>query len=138
MKDCNVFSLGTHLKDPLSHEYVIKLKHNQTKEEIIFFKILTQVLKSSFPYFVGCVGKQVPVTHRKGFFILDFYIAKIRTAFEIDGGYHWNSEQLDKDLRRDSILEKEKNIIALHFPNSDIFSKINGISHFNTTSPCSN
>ena len=106
-----------------AHEYTLRLKRNQTKEELKFYRILKKCVESNFPELTHGIGKQVPIRHPRGFYVLDFYIGSIKMAFEIDGGYHWKSKQLDKALKRDSFLEYYKNIKVLHLPNSDINNK---------------
>jgi len=103
-----------------SHKYVLHLKRNQTREELKFYRLLKRCILENFPHMQHCVGKQVPISHPRGFYILDFYIGTLRLAFEIDGKYHWNDKQLDKDLKRDSFLKYEKSIIVHHIPNVDL------------------
>ena len=107
-------------KDLLSHRFVLKLKRNQTPSELKFYKLLKECIAENFPELVGYVGKQVPISHPRGFYILDFYIGRIKIAFEIDGGYHWSDKQLGKDLKRDSFFEYKKNIKMHHIPNNDL------------------
>ena len=42
--------------------------------------------------------------HPVGDYVLDFYCAKARTAFEIDGIAHDMADRPDRDLRRDAWL----------------------------------
>lgn len=107
-------------KDLGSHEWVLKLRRNQTKEELKFGRLLKKCLQENFPELQHCYGKQVPIRHDRGFYILDFYIGKLKLGFEIDGGYHWSDKQLDKDLKRDHVLSSEKSIIVHHIPNSAV------------------
>jgi len=105
------------------HRYVLKLKGNQTKEELKFGRILKKCLQENFPELQHCYGKQIPIRHPRGFYILDFYIGAIKLGFEIDGGYHWGDKQLDKDLKRDNFLKSEKSIILRHIPNIAVYNK---------------
>lgn len=107
----------------IQHPYVTELKHAQTKAEIRFFHILQRVIKEFYPDYRDSVQKQVPIRHSKGFFIIDFYIGALQIGFEIDGGYHWQSHQLDQDLRRDEILHKEKHIKLYHFGNDTVLGR---------------
>ena len=100
------------------HKYRNALKCNQTISEIQFWKILQNCLLKHYPGLANHVMKQAPIKHDKGFYILDFYIGSLRLAFEIDGGYHWQSKQLNKDLKRDTFLTNERRIIVHHIPNS--------------------
>ena len=104
--------------DLQQHKYVRELKQNQTKAERKFKRFLLRCLKDNFPTLGFCT--QVPIRHDRGFYILDFYIGRLKMAFEIDGEYHWQSNQLDKDLKRDAFLQKERYIKVYHIPNKDI------------------
>ena len=106
-------------KELSGHEYVIRLKHAQTESELMFFKILQNCLVRHFPLLASHIQKQVPIRHDFGFYIIDFYIGLLRLGFEIDGGYHWQSDQLDKDLKRDTALSK-RGIRLRHIPNDDV------------------
>jgi len=101
------------------HKYVKELKQHQTKAERKFFKLLLRCLRDNFPELPPGAGVQVPIRHSRGFYVLDFYIGCIKLAFEIDGGYHWQNNQLDRDLKRDATLQKEKHIRVYHIPNRD-------------------
>ena len=103
-----------------AHPYRKQLVNNQTKSELKFWRLLQAVLKEHFPHMQHNVMKQATINHPRGFYILDFYIGKLKVAFEIDGGYHWGSKQLDKDLKRDSFLTYEKGIKVYHIPNNDL------------------
>lgn len=105
-----------------SHEYVIKLKHNQTPSELRFGRILKQCIEDELPRYVGCIGKQIPFSHEYGFYIVDFYIGALKLGFEIDGGYHWGDKQINKDLKRDEFFLRNKNILLVHIPNSRLDS----------------
>ena len=109
-------------KDLGSHKWVLQAKRNQTKEELKFGRLLKTCLQENFPELQHCYGKQVPIRHPRGFYILDFYIGQIKLGFEIDGGYHWGSKQLDKDLKRDRFLAAEKSIVLCHIPNSAVIN----------------
>lgn len=111
------------MPDDSQHPYVRELRRNQTPAERKFFKLLHQCLLDNFPDLYGGVGKQVLLRHDKGFYILDFYIGKIKLAFEIDGKYHWGDKQLDKDLKRDTFLENSKNIMMVHISNNRVLNK---------------
>lgn len=106
-----------------SHPFVRELKANQTPAELKFNKLLKKLLKEHFSEYKILVNAQVPITHSKGFYILDFHLGTIKTAFEVDGGYHWESDQLDRDLKRDEVLKKEKGIVVYHISNNRIMAK---------------
>jgi len=57
-----------------------------------------------------------------GAFILDFYAKYPKLCIELDGGYHFTSEQQHKDLNRDTYLET-LGITVLRFTNLDILQQ---------------
>lgn len=97
--------------------YARRMKNNPTQSELLFYKRLKKVLKEHYPYIRPYV--QHPFSHPRGWYIIDFYLGSIRLGFEIDGGYHWNNKQLDKDLERDSFFDS-KDIKLMHIPNTRI------------------
>lgn len=102
----------------VQHEYVQKLRQNQTPSELRFKHLLSDLARETFPslsYF-----KQSPFRHDKGFYIVDFLLPHLKLGFELDGGYHF--KQIDKDLKRDYFF-MSKNIVLYHFPNSFILRK---------------
>jgi ATP-dependent DNA helicase RecG len=42
------------------------------------------------------------------FVLVDFYLSSFNVGIEVDGGYHNTSEQMEKDLKRQSILDKRR------------------------------
>ncbi len=57
-----------------------------------------------------------------GDFIVDFYCAKARLVIELDGGGHYEQQQIIKDRNRTKELEK-MNLTVIRFCNSDIDKK---------------
>ena len=57
--------------------------------------------------------------HPLGDFILDFYCAKAKVCFEIDGIAHDMGDRPERDLRRDAWLA-EQGIEVLRIPASDV------------------
>ena len=106
------------------HPYVIQNKCASTPAETEFKRLLLRHLRKYFPEYYGSVSTQVPFKHPRGFYIVDFYIGPLKLAFEIDGGYHWGSSQLDKDLARDHFLNTEHFILVKHIANEDVL--VNG------------
>jgi very-short-patch-repair endonuclease len=110
--------------DYTHHRYRIELLHRQTEAEKYFWKqILQPCLCESFPDHQHAVTKQHAIPHHKGFYIIDFYIGKLKVGFEIDGGYHWKDTQLNKDLHRDEFLRTEHGVCIYHFPNSRVLEE---------------
>jgi len=112
-----MFLLGGAMSN---HPFVREQKLNQTKAEIKFKRIILQVLRTNFPVYRHSLNTQVRFNHPRGFYIVDFYIGQLKVAFEIDGGYHWNSNQIDRDLKRDHFLNTQHRIVIKHIPNNDI------------------
>ena len=94
------------------------MKQKPTKAELDFNFRLKKVL-IKYPYLKK--ENQKVFKHHYGWYILDVYIGSLRLGFEIDGGYHWNSKQLDRDLKRDSFFDSQ-DIKLIHFPNSKLNS----------------
>lgn len=59
--------------------------------------------------------RQYPVGH----FILDFYCPKAKLCIELDGGGHYEPEQLKYDAARTAALE-QLSITVLRYPNCDV------------------
>ncbi len=61
--------------------------------------------------------------HPIGVYILDFYCHRLRLSIEVDGGYHLNADQKEKDRNRTTYL-KDMGIKELRFWNEDILNEI--------------
>ncbi len=64
-----------------------------------------------------------------GNFIADFYCAKARLVVELDGGGHYNAEQIEKDDIRKKELES-MNLTVLRVCNLDIDRNFNGVCEY--------
>jgi crossover junction endodeoxyribonuclease RuvC len=64
--------------------------------------------------------------HPAGSFVLDFYCRTLRLAIELDGGQHNESQNENRDRRRDQWL-RERGIATLRFWNSDIVENLSGV-----------
>jgi len=91
------------------------LRNNMTKEErhlwYDFLKNLTVT-----------VNRQKTI----GKYIVDFYIASVGIAIELDGSQHYESTRQQKDVERDRYLA-EKGIKVLRYSNSDIWDNFDGV-----------
>ncbi len=65
--------------------------------------------------------------HPKGPYILDFYCHKSRLCIEIDGAAHNESEQQQRDERRDRWLEQH-GIMVYRVPAADVFRDPDGVA----------
>ena len=84
------------------------LRKNQTKEEnLLWFRFL----------------KNYPVQFRRqyviGEYIVDFFCHKAKLIVELDGGGHYESEQIKKDILRTEYLSSQ-GLKVLRFTNLDI------------------
>ena len=74
--------------------------------------------------------KQLPLTvHRQkplGPYIVDFYIASCKTAIELDGSQHYETQGHLKDIQRDAWL-RENGYAVLRYSNSDINHRFSGV-----------
>ena len=70
----------------------------------------------------ACFQRQKPI----GNYIVDFYCAKARLVLELDGGGHYDSEQIEKDFERTKALN-EMRLKSLRICNIDIDHNFNGV-----------
>ena len=61
-----------------------------------------------------------------GDYIVDFYCAKARLVIELDGGGHYQPEQVQKDAERSNVLT-EMNLRILRFCNTEIDTNFLGV-----------
>ncbi len=59
-------------------------------------------------------------------YVLDFYCHKLKLSIEIDGGYHLNKEQKEKDIARTAYLNSV-GITEYRFTNQEILSQLETI-----------
>lgn len=97
---------------PLSTGYTESLVKKATKAEKHFKRLLKECgVEFIFQYAVNAPGS---------FYILDFYLPKSQTVFEIDGKYHNEPEQVEKDRRRDAYLS-DKGCTVKRLANEEVF-----------------
>jgi len=61
-----------------------------------------------------------------GPYIVDFYASSVNLVIELDGGQHYEFNQVKKDQKRDSFL-KSLGLIVLRFDNSQIFKELDAV-----------
>lgn len=76
-----------------SEKFKIELRANATKAELLF--------KSNLDLYEIEYEFQKEIITRKSFIVADFYIPALRLMVELDGGYHFNKEQKEKDRQKD-------------------------------------
>jgi very-short-patch-repair endonuclease len=99
-------------KQSLCHKRKISLLKRQTPSELKF----TEMLKEFNIRFMSQKG----FIAGNNFCIVDFYLPDYKTCIEIDGGYHYESSQITRDLNRDYYLNKQRNFGVLHIDNNSI------------------
>ncbi len=93
-----------------------KLRENMTEPEIKLWDYLkTKPLGFKF-------RRQHPIAG----YVLDFYCHKLKLSIEIDGGYHLNKEQKEKDIARTAYLNSV-GITEYRFTNQEILSQLETI-----------
>jgi very-short-patch-repair endonuclease len=60
-----------------------------------------------------------------GNYIVDFYCPKARLIIEIDGGQHYNDEEIKKDKIRDNYM-REHGLKVLRFSDGEVFENLDG------------
>jgi len=86
-----------------------KLRENMTEPEIKLWDYL-KIKPMGFKF-----RRQHPISG----YILDFYCHKLKLSIEIDGGYHLNKEQREKDIERTAYLNSV-GITEYRFTNEEI------------------
>jgi len=95
--------------DPILFRYAKQLRNNPTRAEEILWKYLK--------------GNQLGVKFRRQHpisgYIADFYCHKFRLVIEVDGDYHFDSEQRKYDKFRSEDME-EFGIKVIRFTNDEV------------------
>lgn len=89
--------------------YTRHLRHNPTKEELI----IKRWLKENNINHRFQKGLLIPF-HR----IPDFYIPKVKILIEIDGGYHLNT--VEKDKNKDEIFLEKRGMRTIRITNDEV------------------
>jgi very-short-patch-repair endonuclease len=61
-----------------------------------------------------------------GNYIVDFYCPKAKLVVEIDGGQHYDDEDIKKDTIRDNYM-REQRLTVLRFSDRDVFDNLDGV-----------
>lgn len=105
---------------------LFRYKHNliqkQTEAEIKFKDILE---RHGVVYrFQKGMFTRDPITKKKRFRILDFYITRCKVGIEIDGGYHFSEHGIYRDRHRNSeLILSRKNLTLWRFTNEEVLSE---------------
>ena len=102
--------------------YKHKLSEKATGAEIKFAEILDKY-KILYKFQKGVFTRD-PMTGKKRFRILDFYITRCKVGIEIDGGYHFTEYGKRKDAYRDLELSRSRRTLTLwRFTNEEVLSE---------------
>jgi very-short-patch-repair endonuclease len=77
-------------------EFSRKLRNNSTLGEILLWKQLRAGTMKGYTF-----NRQKPL----GNYIVDFYCKALQLVIEVDGGYHFEEEQIIADKERQQLLE---------------------------------
>lgn len=100
------------LKENTAEHYKHILEVNATYAERVLYSFLTGKIDFEFQ-------KIIYTDNKKHFFIADFYIPSKNLIIELDGEYHDNIKQQDKDIWRTRIL-KSLGYKVIRFKNKQI------------------
>ena len=93
------------------------LRNHMTEHEIILWSRIQNRQLGGFKF-----RRQYSV----GPYVLDFYCARRKLAIEIDGGGHFEEEQIIYDQKRQAFIE-QFGIRFLRFTNLDIRNNLSGV-----------
>jgi len=93
------------------------LRSNMTKAEIVLWEVLKNNQFEGYKF-----RRQHPIHN----FIVDFYCHRLKLIIEIDGEYHLNENQQDKDLERTGILEFQ-GLKVIRFTNEEVLNNLNKV-----------
>jgi very-short-patch-repair endonuclease len=97
--------------------YSQELRKNMTDaERLLWAKLRKKQLRGCQFYRQRIIGN----------YIVDFYCPKRKIIIEVDGGQHYDEEEIEKDRIRDDYLIKH-DLKVLRFSDRDILKNINGV-----------
>ena len=101
---------------PLIFEMARELRSQQTHAETILWEYLKT--KPS--------GYKFRRQHPLGIFILDFYCHEIKLCIEVDGEYHYQSDQIVYDQERTNLITAS-GLKLIRFDNSRVLNNIEAV-----------
>ena len=112
-------------------QFAYALKEDLIKNATIYenhFKLFLDVIKLPYEFqHIIIIGKDRTIDTC---YVGDFYIPKLNVIIELDGSYHYESDQIDRDKLRDSLINK-KGYHILRFKNKEIYNLEYVINCFN-------
>lgn len=101
--------------NPRLKPYAQKLRREMTKEERHLWYDFLKTLPIN-------VNRQKVI----GKYIVDFYIASIKTVIELDGSQHYETKGINSDKERDAFLN-DLGISVLRYSNDDVNNNFDGV-----------
>ena len=105
---------GYKTANPLYAKELVGLARNNRKEQTEAEKVLWKELRNSN------LGFKIRRQHYIGNFIVDFVSLDKKLVIEIDGGYHNDIEQKERDEERTLILEQKHYFKVIRFTNQEV------------------
>ena len=97
-------------------KHALRLRENSTKSE----SVLWERLKNKQ------LGYKFRRQHPLGIFILDFYCHEIKLCIEVDGEYHYQSDQIVYDQERTNLITAS-GLKLIRFDNSRVLNNIEAV-----------
>ena len=101
--------------NPRLKPYAQKLRREMTKEEKHLWYDFLKTLPIN-------VNRQKVI----GKYIVDFYIASVKTVIELDGSQHYEAEGINSDKKRDAFFNG-LGISVLRYSNDDVNNNFDGV-----------
>ena len=97
--------------------YSRQLRTNMTNaERLLWSKVRRKQLQGYHFYRQKIIGN----------YIVDFYCPKAKLGVEIDGGQHYDHDEIKKDNVRDDYM-REQRLTVLRFSDREIFENLDGV-----------
>jgi len=97
--------------------YSRQLRTNMTNAEILLWSKLRRKQLQGYQFY-----RQKII----GNYIVDFYCPKAKLVVEIDGGQHYDDEEIKKDKIRDDYM-REQRLTVLRFSDREVFDNLDGV-----------
>ncbi|MDP2689786.1 MAG: endonuclease domain-containing protein [Deltaproteobacteria bacterium] len=103
--------------NPRLKEFSREPRKNMTEaEKLLWSRLRRKQLKGLQYYRQRIIGN----------FIVDFYCPGAGLVIEVDGGQHYTDKGIDKDARRDSLME-DLGLKVMRFSDRDVFENLDGV-----------
>jgi leucyl-tRNA synthetase len=112
---------GYKTANPLYAKELVALARNNRKEKTVAENILWQELRNSN------LGYKIRRQHYIGNFIVDFVCLDKKLIVEVDGEYHDDIEQKEKDDERTLLLEQKYFYKVIRFTNQEVESNLGNV-----------